>query len=251
MRWILPSEGYVDAISTAAPPGSARMSPCSPPVVSLDQSVVSPNRVHLDASPDLPDSEAMFEVSPDTSRFLMRPSGAVVPPPVNCLPLQPDPESYCEPMLGDPVAFTLSGPIPGLDAPPMTFPVYPLPSGLALLSGQSSVQTILAMAVSSRSDVWSTGVPQTYDVSREGPFDGYCSPMDTGDSPLVATGLPGCPYQITSYTGPAVADSNPAYGMQLHHPRFFEFIGEPESARQLYWNFGFSGWERRMLWQSL
>ena len=116
----------------------------------------------------------------------------------------------------------------------MTFPVYPLPSGLKLLPEQSSVQTILATAVSSRPDVWSTGVPRTYDVSREGPFDAYCSPMDTGDSPLVATGLPRCPYRITSYTGPAVADSNPAYGMQLHHPRFIEFIGAPESARLLY-----------------
>ena len=57
--------------------------------------------------------------------------------------------------------------------------------------------------------------------------------MDTGDSPLVATGLPGCPYRITSYTGPAVVDTNPAYGMQLHHPRFLECIGAPESARLL------------------
>ena len=59
----------------------------------------------------------------------------------------------------------------------------------------------------------------------------YCSSMDTGDSPLVATVLPGCPYRITSYTGPAVADTNPAYGMQLHHPRFLELIVAPESAR--------------------
>ena len=28
-------------------------------------------------------------------------------------------------------------------------------------------------------------MPQTFDVSREGPFDAYYSPMDTGDSPLV------------------------------------------------------------------
>ena len=141
----------------------------------------------------------------------MRPSGAVIQPPVNCALLRPDSESYYEPMLGDPVAFTLSEPIPGWDAPSMTFPVYPLPSGLALLPGQSSVQTILALAVSSRPEVWSTGVPGIYDVSREGPVDAYCSSMDTVDSPLVATGLPGCPYRITSYTGPAVVDSNPAY----------------------------------------
>ena len=124
----------------------------------------------------------------------MRPSGAVMQPSVNCLPLQPDPESCCEPLLGDPVAFALSGLIPGSDAPPMTFPIYLRPSGLTLLSGQLSVQTVLAMAFSSRPDVWSTGVPRTYVVSREGPFDAYCSPMDTGDSPLVTACLPGCPY---------------------------------------------------------
>ena len=92
--------------------------------------------------------------------------------------------------------------------------------------------------------MWSTGVPRTYDVSREGPFDAYCSPMDTGDSPLVATGLPGCLYRITSYTGPAVAHSKPAYGMQLHHTRFLEFIGAPESARLLYRSPAF--WVQRM-----
>ena len=51
---------------------------------------------------------------------------------------------------------------------------------------------------------------------------------------MITTGLPGCPYRITSYTGPAVADTNPAFGMQLHHPRFLEYIGAPESAWLLY-----------------
>ena len=65
----LPSEGRVDAGSTAVSPGSERMSPCSPLVVFLDQSVVSPmvispNRVRLDTSPDTPDTEAMLGVSP-------------------------------------------------------------------------------------------------------------------------------------------------------------------------------------------
>ena len=43
--------------------------------------------------------------------------------------------------------------------------------------------------------------------------------MDTEDSPLVTTGLPGCLYP---------------FGLQLHHPRFLEFVGAPESARLLY-----------------
>ena len=102
------------------------------------------------------------------------------------------------------------------------------------MPGQSLVPTVRASAGSSQPEGWSSGAPRTDDVSREGPFDAYTSQMDTGDSPLVATGLPGCPYQIRSYTGPAVADTNPAFGMQLHHPRFLEFIGAPESARLLY-----------------
>ena len=75
---------------------------------------------------------------------------------------------------------------------------------------------------------------QIADIVREGPFDAFASPMDTEDSPLVTTGLPGCPYRITSYDGPAISDMNPAFGLQLHHPRFLEFTGAPWSARLLY-----------------
>ena len=172
----LPPEVRVDFGLPVTPPVSARMSPCSPPDVSLVQSAdssvaISPNRVRSDNSPDLLDTEPMFEASPDTSGYLMRPSGAAVQAPVSCLPLQPGSESDCAPVLGEPVAFT------GSDAPPMTFPVYPLPTGLALLPVSPS-------AVSSRPERWSSDMPPK---SREGPFDAYCSPMDTGDSPLVAT----------------------------------------------------------------
>ena len=71
------------------------------------------------------------------------------------------------------------------------------------------------------------------DISREGPFDASASPMDTADGPLISTGLPGCPYRITSYTGTARSDADETYGLQIHHPRFLEFIGAPESARLL------------------
>ena len=109
-----------------------------------------------------------------------------------------------------------------------------MPSGLAYMLGQSSVQTVMASVASSRPVGWYSDTTRTADISREGPFDAYASPMDTEDSPLVTMGLLGCPYRITSYTGPAVADTNPAFGMQLHHPRFPEFISAPESARLLY-----------------
>ena len=38
---------------------------------------------------------------------------------------------------------------------------------------------------------------------------------------------------MTSYTGTALVDADTTYGLQLHHPRFLEFIGAPESARLL------------------
>ena len=68
-------------------------------------------------------------------------------------------------------------------------------------------------------------------VSCEGLFDAYCEPDDTGRHPLILTGLPGCPYRMTSYRAEDVADVDPAFGVQLHQPRFLERIGAPESAR--------------------
>ena len=57
--------------------------------------------------------------------------------------------------------------------------------------------------------------------------------METEDSPLINTSMPGCPYRMTSYPGTAMVDADTRYGLQLHHPRFLEFIGAPESARLL------------------
>ena len=79
---------------------------------------------------------------------------------------------------------------------------------------------------------------------REGPFDAYCAPSDTGDHPLIADGLPGCPYRMTSYARADIADVDPVYGLQLHHPQFLEFIGAPELARLLTRALGH--WERTM-----
>ena len=38
---------------------------------------------------------------------------------------------------------------------------------------------------------------------------------------------------MTSYRDEAVAEVDPSFGVQLHHPRFIECIGAPESARLL------------------
>ena len=88
------------------------------------------------------------------------------------------------------MTFNLSQSVPGSDAPAMTFPIDPLPPGMALMPVSRSAQTILASGVSSQQYRWSLAEPRTRDVSREGPFDAYCAPTDTGECPLVATGMP-------------------------------------------------------------
>ena len=162
----------------------------------------------------------------------MRPSGAAQQLPGAALPLLLALDSLSDPCFGSPIAFAQCAMIPGSDAP-MKLPVYTLPSSASYMTGQSSVPRVLASGTSPRPVQWSTDTDRM-DITSEGPFDAVASPMDTEDSPLVTTGLPGCPYRITSYTGPALSDMNPAFGLQLHHPQFLEFIGAPESARLLY-----------------
>ena len=59
------------------------------------------------------------------------------------------------------------------------------------------------------------------DVSREGPYDVYDVPPESGQSPLIVNSMPGCQYRMTSYDD------------HLHDPRMMEYMGAPESARLL------------------
>ena len=234
----VPQVGRMETVQATTPPDLGHMSPNSPLTVAYDDMVdssvlMSPNRVQVGRSLDVSDEGSVFNLSPVAPGFLMRLSGAAGQQPVARLPLQQALNTFCDPVLGDPIGFAQCTPVAGSDAP-LTLPVSTMPSRLSYMPGQSSVQMVMASAAPSRPEGWSSGMPRTAEVSREGPFDAYAAPMDTEDSPLVTTGLPGCPYRVTSYTGPAVADSNPAFGLQLHHPRFLEFIGAPESACLLY-----------------
>ena len=52
--------------------------------------------------------------------------------------------------------------------------------------------------------------------------------------------IPSCPYRFLESDELPFIDGNPAYGLQLHHPRFLELVAAPESARlldraPLYW----------------
>ena len=126
----------------------------------------------------------------------------------------------------------------------MALPIYNLPKEANLLPDQSAVPTVLASGVSLNSIPWSTAEDIIRDIAGEGPFDANDTPMDMEESPLISTCLPGCPYRMTSHTGTALADADEMYGLQLHHPRFLEFIGAPESARLL--NHSPSFWVNRL-----
>ena len=71
-------------------------------------------------------------------------------------------------------------------------------------------------------------------VSRERPFDVHADASVSGASPRVLDSLPGCQYRMTSYDEDNNrSDFSPAYGIYLHDPRLFEYVGAPESARLL------------------
>ena len=53
----------------------------------------------------------------------------------------------------------------------------------------------------------------------------------TSKSELLETGLPGCPYRFLESGELPFTDGNPAYGLQLHHPRFLEVVGALGSVR--------------------
>ena len=70
-------------------------------------------------------------------------------------------------------------------------------------------------------------------LSREGPFDASQGSSVSGATPLVLDNLPGCQYRMTSYEGAHSMNADPGYGLQLHNPRFLEYVGAPELARLL------------------
>ena len=193
---------------------------------------LSPNRVRNGHSQDMPAEGSIFDVSPDVPGFSMRPAGGGVQP---TKITQPPPSNYVgfnNPFFGAPIAFAQWHNTLGMDTP-TTVPIYNIPKDSNIGIDQSAVPTVFALGVSPDSIPWSTAEDITRDIVREGPFDGGVTPMETEDSPLISTSMPGCPYRMTSYTGTAMVDADTTYGLQLHHPWFLEFIGAPESARLL------------------
>ena len=204
---------------------------------------LSPNRVRQGHSQDMPAEGSIFDVSPYEPGFNMRPArGGVQQPEIK----QPPPSNYVsfnDPFFGAPIAFAQCHNTPGTDTP-TTVPIYNLPKDSNIGSDQSAATTVFASGVSPDSIPWLTAADIIWDIVREGPFDAGATPMETEDSPLISTAMPGCPYRMTSYTGTALVDADATYGLQLHHPRFLEFIGAPDSARLL--NHSPSLWVNRL-----
>ena len=127
-------------------------------------------------------------------------------------------DGFSDSDLGAPLTYAQCELIPGSDAP-MSLPVFSVPSGFSARPDQYSIQTVLALGTSSHPDGGSSTV---------------APPMDMEDRPLLETGLPGCPFRFTPYSGQPFEDGNPAFGLQLHHLRLLEFVGASRSARLLY-----------------
>ena len=218
------------------PIGSDILLPQSPEVTGFeDQGSMSapqsPNRVWKGHSQDMPAEGSLFEVSPDVPGFHMRPAGGGVQ---MTEITQPSPSKFAgfNPFFGAPIAFSQCQNTSGMDTM-TTVPLYNIPKDSNIGIDQSAVPTVYASGVSPDSMPWSTAEDIIRDIIREGPFDAGATPMETEDSPLISTSMPGCPYRMTSYAGTAMVDADTRYGLQLHHPRFLEFIGAPESARLL------------------
>ena len=193
---------------------------------------MSPNRVRKGHSQDMPAEGSLFDVSPDIPGFHMRPAGGVVQQTDITPPPPPNYVGFHNPFFGSPIAFAQCQGSSGMDTT-TTLPVYSIPKDSSIGVDQSAVPTVYASGVSPDAIPWSTAEDIIRDIVREGPFDADTTPMDTEDSPLINRSMPGCPYRMTSYTGTATVDADTRYGLQLHHPRFLEFIGAPESARLL------------------
>ena len=178
---------------------------------------LSPNCVQAGRSQDVPDEGSLFNVSPISPGFVFWPSRGDQPPPAEGVLLPTTLDDFNDSVLGDLITYARCEQFPGSESP-LSLPVYAWPSGSAYLLEPSLIQTVLASGASSQPEEGTSVV---------------APPMDLEDGRLLETGLPGCPYRFSESGGQPFSDGNPAFGLQLHHPRFLEFVGAPESARLL------------------
>ena len=204
---------------------------------------VSPAQIREAYSPETLDVFPTYVLSPDVSFYV--PTTSVVSPAltVDTEFLSPgSPASMANLLAGDSSLMDRDQ-----DLPLLPLPLLPLPDNFGLLQDTTLGLDAISVAGLSPPDTGELVVPASADLSREGPCDVHVGTSDTGDVPLISDGLLGCPYRMTSYDSAEVADVDPAYGLQLHHPRFLVYVGALESARLLIRAPGH--WVRTMEWE--
>ena len=174
----------------------------------------------------------MFNVSPLSPGLLFRPSRGGQSPPAEGVLLPTTLDDFDDSVLGDPITYEWCEHFPGSESP-LSLPVYAWPSGSTFLLDPTVFQTVLASGTSSLPAAGTSAA---------------ALPIDLGDGRLLETGLLGCPYRFSESGGLPFWDGNPAYGLQLHHPLFLEFVEAPDSStvRQ---RSGWISWARNKRWR--
>ena len=179
-------------------------------ISALSSVQLSPNRVREDYTYDIVDVFPVFQVSPDTAEYLPTTS-PVTPPDSGSLPtslIPPDPDSLPPGGTGsfDSLLGWQSLIEQATDMSLLSPPLIPLPDDLLLLP----MPVPMVVRQSPREPLTSV-VSSPMDLFREGPFDAFCVPSDTGSHPLISEGLPGCPYHMTSYQEVDLAPPPPTF----------------------------------------
>ena len=150
---------------------------------SVSSVLISPNRDRENCSSGSLDMNPVFEVSPDTTGLVQ----ATVPggPASSAVSLPPTGAESLPPMMIDgAISYNLSLVDPGSDVSLLAFPIYPLPACMVLMPMLPSDQPSTSPDRPSQREHRFRAVCSSCDLSREGPFDAYCAPLDTGDHPL-------------------------------------------------------------------
>ena len=187
----------------------------APPVPAMDTSAsatrLSPTPLRVVNTLPTIDVFPTYTMSPAVSYYAPATSPVTPALPVTSDYVSPgSPASMDRFLAGD--SLLMDGPS---DLPLLPLLLLPLPASSVLppetVADHSPVDTVPSCASASP------------DLSREGPFDAHQGASVTGDAPLVLDSLPGCQYRMTSYDHAEVADVDPAYRLQLHHPCFLEY----------------------------
>ena len=198
-------------------PVTGRFMPLSPQGSQMLPVQLSPNMVRLDL--DAVDLFPVFVASPRTGIYLTLLS-----------PISYEAAESHDCAIGSP-ATSLSITDHTANLQLLTPPLIPFPDTILVQADPALLLRHIRIFSRHRSRFpWST---RCRFLSRKGPFDASTEPAATRDHPLISAGWAGCPYRMTSYRDDDHSCVVSLFGVHVHHPRFLEWVGAPESARLL------------------